>query len=118
MLSLEPAEGPTSEAGNFWDWHVLGSVMVHSSDRDELILALDRGIAENQGWVAECFIPRHGIRAIRGSFSVELVLCFQCAQVYIYTNGTWSECVLVTGSPQPMFDTVLAAAQVPLAKPR
>jgi hypothetical protein len=118
LLSLDPENGATREPGHFWGWRVLGSVVVGPGDRDALVSALERGIAENGGWVAACFIPRHGIRASRGAASVDLVVCFECAQVYIIPDGKWSGSVLVTDSPQPAFDRVLSAAGVPLAEPR
>ena len=115
LLSLEPAGGPTEEAGHFWGWRVIGSVVVTATDRDALLSALERGIAENGGWVAACFIPRHGILAARGASSIDLVVCFECAQVYLYQDGRWAGSVLVAGSPQPLFDQVLSAAGVQLA---
>lgn len=116
LLSLEPSAGPTREAGHFWGWRVLGSVVVSAADRDALLSALEQGIAENGGWVAACFIPRHGIRAAQGGSSADLVVCFECAQVYLYPDGKWSGSVLVTGTPQPVFDRVLSAAGVQLAE--
>ena len=83
--------------------------------RQELFAALERGIAENDGWAAACFIPRHGIRAIQGAELVELVVCFECAQVNIHAGGKWLGGVLITASPEPVLDQVLAAAGVPLA---
>jgi hypothetical protein len=116
LLSLNPDGGTTREPGHFWGWRVLGSIAVESPvTRDEVVAALKRGIAENEGWVADCFDPRHGIRAARGGESVELVVCFECAQVYIYPDGKWGGSVLVTGSPEPVFDRILSAAGVPLA---
>jgi hypothetical protein len=116
LLSLEPAGGPTTEPGHFRGWRVLGSVVVTAKDRDALVSALERGIAENDGWVAACFIPRHGIRATHGGKVVDLVACFECAQC-VYSEGEVSGSVLVTDSPQAMFDQVLSAAGVELAKP-
>lgn len=117
LLSLEPAAGPTKETGHFWGWRVLGSVVITAADRDALVSALEHGIAENGGWVAACFTPRHGIKATRGRSSADLVVCFECAQVYLYPDGKWSGSVLVSSTPQPVFDRVLSAAGVQLAEP-
>ena len=51
LLSLDPDGGSTREAGHFWGWRVLGSVVVGSPDRDMLVSALEQGIAENGGVV-------------------------------------------------------------------
>ena len=101
LFSLEPSDG---------------SVVVTSAERDELVPALVRGIAENGGWVAACFDPRHGIRASCGESSVELVVCFECSQVNFYKDGKQFGSVLVTSSLEPVFDRVLASAAVPLAE--
>jgi hypothetical protein len=117
LLSLEPSGGPTREDGNFWGWRVLGSTVVSPETRDQLLAALERGIAENTGWRAACFIPRHSVRAASGSSGGDLVVCFECDQVHVYLKGKPSASVLVTGSPQPAFDRVLSEAGVPLARP-
>jgi hypothetical protein len=116
LLSLDPKGGATPEPGRFWGWRVLGSTAIELPEvRQEVFTALERGIAENQGWMAFCFDPRHGIRAARGVELVELVVCFECSQVQIYTDGKWDGSVLIMGSPEPVFDRVLSAAGVPLA---
>ena len=116
LFSLDPLDEPASEPGHFWGWRVLGSVVVTSAERDELVPALVRGIAENGGWVAACFDQRHGIRASCGESSVELVVCFECSQVNFYKDGKQFGSVLVTSSLEPVFDRVLASAAVPLAE--
>jgi hypothetical protein len=119
LLSLNPEGGPTREAGHFWGWRVLGAAVIESpATRREVLAALESGIAENTGWVAACFDPSHGVRASRGAASVDLVVCFECAQVYIYPDGRRSGSVLISGSPEPVFDRVLSAAGVPLAPKR
>ena len=116
LFSLEPSDGPTHERGHFWGWRVLGSVVVTTAERDELVPALERGIAANGGWVAGCCIPRHGIRASCGESSVDLVVCFECSSVSLYKDGKQFGSVLVTDSPQPVFDRVLTSVAVPLAE--
>ncbi|MBX9579085.1 MAG: hypothetical protein K2X87_02155 [Gemmataceae bacterium] len=119
LLSLDPDAGPTREPGHFWSWRVLGTATVEQPDvRRRLLAALERGVAENTGWVRACFTPRHGIRAARGGASVDLVVCFECAQVYIYRDCKLSDSVRVSDSPEPVFDQVLTAAGVPLAPKR
>jgi hypothetical protein len=117
LLSLDPNAMPTREPGHFWGWRVLGLTAVEPpAARQEVFAALERGIAENTGWVAACFDPRHGIRARRGDQLVELVVCFRCSQVYLYADGKWDGSVLITHSPEAVFDRVLSAAGVPLAE--
>jgi hypothetical protein len=70
----------------------------------------------NDGRVAACFNPRHGIRASREGKTIDLVICFECLQVYVYAEEGRQGSFLTTSSPQPVFDQVLREAGVPLAK--
>jgi hypothetical protein len=116
LLSLDPGNGTTREPGHFWGWPVLGSATIEAPDmRAEVLAALEQGIAENEGLVAACFMPRHGIRAARGGAAVDLLVCFECLQVYVYSDGKWVGTVLVMDSPEPVFDRILSRAGVPLA---
>jgi hypothetical protein len=116
LLSLDPSDGYSDEDSGFQGWRVLGITTIESPEtRREVVEALQRGIAENQDCAAECFIPRHGIRVVRGDSSVDLVVCFECAQAYVYYGDEMFETVLVSDSPKPVFDRVLTAARVKLA---
>jgi hypothetical protein len=115
---LDPEVVPKREPGYFKGWRVLGSSVLDDPTARDVLAALERGIAENESWVAACFDPRHGIRARRGADEVDLVICFECAQVYLYSAGQWMGSVPVTGSPEPAFDRVLSEAGVPLAPKR
>jgi len=71
VLSLMPiadppgAGDPTLPLPTFHQWPVLGAVAVVSgTSRDEIVTAVALGVEENRGLVANCFNPRHGIRAV------------------------------------------------------
>ena len=118
LYSLDPNAGQKEEKGRFHGWKVLGKTVVKDAEtRTKLLAALDRGINENDGTVAGCFIPRHGLRAVHGGKTVDMVICFQCYQIEFYTDGIRDKGGrLVTASPQRTFNEVLKAAKVPLAK--
>jgi hypothetical protein len=65
--------------------------------------------------MANCFDPRHGIRAKDKERTVDLVICFRCLQVAIFEQGKEQQTVLTTSFPEPTFDAVLTKAKVPLA---
>ena len=79
-----------------------------------LVAALKKGVEENDGTVANCFNPRHGIRATHEGNTVELVICFECLSMQAYLGAERSG-ALTTASPERTFDDVLRAAKVPLA---
>lgn len=61
LFSLEPSEGEKeSNSSNFHGWNILGSHKI--TDLAVRNKILEAGIAENDGRVAACFAPRHGIR--------------------------------------------------------
>lgn len=109
-------EHPGNSAETFHDWVVLGKTDVdHLDDQKKLRKALESGIENNRGTVAGCFIPRHGIRAIKGTVITDYVICFECMQIQVHKEGKISS-VLTTAQPQPVFDAYLKKKNVPLAR--
>ncbi|HVK07929.1 MAG TPA: hypothetical protein VM597_04035 [Gemmataceae bacterium] len=116
LLSLSPERLKEKPKDAFHGWKVLGQTTVTAADRDRLVPAFAKGVADNSGVVAACFNPRHGIRATRGGKTAEFVICFECFQVHAYRGDKKEDdSFLITASPQPTFDAVLKAAKVPLA---
>lgn len=114
LLSLNPSPA-TFEKEAFHGFGVLGKTEVaEAKKRASLIAALDDGIARAQESAA-CFNPRHGIRVVRDKKTVELVICFECMNFYVYANGNKSGGG-ISRDPQALFDRVLAEAGVPVAK--
>lgn len=104
----------------FHKFPVLGKTNVsETNDRSLILAAIRRGIENCRLEVgANCFWPRHGIRAERGGELVDYVICFECAQIYVYDGGgTMIDCLLTTGEPQSILDRHLAAAGIELAPP-
>ena|ERR1700722_1663745 len=116
-LDSDPGEG---DKDGFHRWKVLGKTTVtNEKKRTTLLEALSKGVADNKGEAAKCFIPRHGLRATHDGKTVDLVICFQCMQVYVYDDpksDKKTKTFLTTGSPEEAFDKVLKDAGVTLAK--
>lgn len=117
LYSLDPSHQEEVPKDNFHDWKILGKTSIEDAgQRKQLVSALQNGVAESFGAAAACFNPRHGIRALHEGKTVDLVICFECFQVQIYV-GDEQDSVLLTDSPQSVFDKLLSDAGVPLAKP-
>jgi len=117
LLSIDPDIRGSTRNNLFHKWNVLGRIMVRDrSARIKLVTAFRRGVEENPGYAAACFNPRHGIRASYAGKSVDLVICFECAQVEAYSDGRERSGFLITASPEPEFDAILRSANVPLAR--
>lgn len=119
LFSLNPNQrDQESGIDTFHGWTILGSVEISDSEtRTTLLDALEAGIAENEGLVAACFDPRHGIRVRYNGKQHEFVICFRCYSGDWYIDEKESEVFYLTDSPKPIFDQVLQAASVQLAPP-
>ncbi|MCZ7648892.1 MAG: hypothetical protein M5U26_27155 [Planctomycetota bacterium] len=134
LYSLDPAasRGEEKPKDAFHGYAVLGQTEVKDADaRAKLVEAFKKGVKENQGEVAMCFEPRHGIRVKKGETTVDFVICFECLQVHCYgggklpagegrperadAGGEERAGFLVAASPQPAFDAALKAAGIKLA---
>ncbi len=119
LYSLEPAlagKSSRKDVEKFRHWSVLGKTSsLDQRERRDLEEALTRGNQENQGEVAACFNPRHGIHLQRAKESVDLVICFECAQVEVFKDGKKVSNFLTTASPAVVFNRILRAKGIPLA---
>ena len=115
LLSLDPVYQVKAVKDDFYGYKVLGTTLVKDAEtRKKLVSAFERGVAENQGIMAACFNPRHGIHVTRGGKTADFVICFECDQVSVH--GDVQGHFLITGSPQPVFDRALLNANVPLGR--
>jgi hypothetical protein len=72
---------------------------------------------EKSGKPARCFIPHHGIRAVVGDKTLDMVICFTCHYLDIYVNGEkLGPRLVIDPGPFTAFDQALTEAQVPLGK--
>jgi hypothetical protein len=116
LISLDPSPKERDPKG-FHGWKVLGrTTLQNKATREKALAAIKKGVADSDGTVAGCFIPRHGIRAVNGKKTIDLVICFQCLSMQIWVDGERKGSALTTKSPQPTLDKVLRAAKVPLPK--
>ena len=125
IVSLDPgvmkqyAQGDDVKAEFFYEWKVIGRAKL--GDRavvERLLTALDAGITEGERPM-KCFDPRHALRVTRGDSTRDLVICFECRQVYFYEvsweSGKQINTHLTSRSPEPIFDEIFKAAGLPKA---
>ena len=117
LLSLEPTIRPVgtdNKTITFHGYRVLGRMQVTDPhQKQKLLRALDDGIARSQV-VYSCFSPRHGIHAIAGNQSVDMVICFHCQQFELF-SGQQEKVSGISAAPQRAFDEALSAAGISLA---
>ncbi|HSI35099.1 MAG: hypothetical protein ACAI43_15995 [Phycisphaerae bacterium] len=115
LISISPEHLKEQPEGHFHGWRVLGRTTVKGGDKAAVLAALRAGISENDGMVAGCFNPRHGLRATVAGRTVDLVICFECMSMQVWEGGKVTAQALTTRTPQATLDRVLSAAKVELA---
>ena len=74
----------------------------------ELRAAVNEAIANNSGIAGKCFIPHHGLRVSQGIQSVDLVICFDCHRLAVYSGQkSRSSIITPTQSTEVLFNRVL-----------
>ena len=114
LLSLSGEQ----EASGWHGYKLIGKTAVAAVEvRTRLLNALEGGIAKSTGPGARCFVPKHGIHVVSGGKTVDLLICFECSWVRVFSGGVETPAVVVTtNDPQPVCDQVLRAARVPRAQ--
>jgi hypothetical protein len=120
LLSLDPyvltdKQRRCLQGKLFHGYRVLGRVKIPKGpQRDQLLQALQKAIANSRGVYIYCFDPRHAIRASVGAHTVDLAICFECEMIRIYPAG--EPLANTDATAQPIFDAALKRAGVPLSK--
>ena len=105
LMSVDPAYYQ-SKAEMIHGHRILRSVELRGEEKARLLQALYAGMTENT-IPAQCFNPRHAIRAGTRDHYVELLICFECAQIESWVDNGKMGVTLVNGSPQATFDQLL-----------
>jgi len=109
LLSLDYRPWMKS-TNNFHGFPIVGKIEIKDPVQRHAILdALYEGVAYN-GLEAACFDPRFGIHAKMGNQIEDVVICFECNQVYFY--GVTQGKLLTSGAPAGIFNRVLSDAHV------
>lgn len=104
---------PPRSGESFRDYHVLGkTVITDPKIKQELIDALDKSMHELADQAA-CHIPHHGIRAVSGSRTIDVRICFGCQNISVF-NGDRSFGSTISRSAAPLFNRILKQNRVPM----
>lgn len=121
LLSLNPnpirdADGEVDEVlcsdAVFHGHNVIGQLEVHDAgNRSELIKTIHHDILDSPIRPARCFIPHHGVRAIKGQQILDLVICFSCSLFMAYPPGVVTRSTISRNS-RHLLDSLLLNAGV------
>ena len=113
VFSIDPAGATPRERldakKTFHGYRILKRADVTGETKSEVLGKLYTAIAENPP-PARCFVPRHAIRAKSGDRSVDMVICFECAQARMYVDGKEVRGTTLSAVPQQSFDAALATS--------
>lgn len=114
LYSLEPAERGEKE-GFLHGFQILGETRLTGGALSSAVKEFERAVADWGGAMAACFEPRHALRVVDGTHTYDLVLCYECDQLYVYRDGKHLVSLGASGSPS-VLNGLLAAAGVEVAK--
>lgn len=115
LYELDPTRRKPADGATFHGWSVVKQMDVPPPQQKELTDALFTAMAE-QKVGARCFIPHHGLRAMKGGKTVDLVLCFTCQWVVIHHEGHTRK-ALLAHKPIALYDRVLRQVPNPPSEP-
>jgi hypothetical protein len=100
----------------FHGFEVLGRTTVtDEATRTQALDLIGRACRENDGMIAACFSPRHGVRAVHGGRTVDLVICFECYSLHVYADGALAQYGDLARSQEPELSALYRAAGLPIA---
>ena len=97
-------------------YHVLGKTKIQNPESVKEIIAAVRNDLKASGVQANCFWPRHAIRVVDKTKTVDYVVCFHCGN-YEMTIGDKLETQSrsMGRASRPIFNRYLKAANIPLS---
>ena len=79
------------EASDFHGCHIRGEHNVTTIGlQARLKSGIEEAIANDPGYGAKCFIPVHGLRVSDGTQSVDLLICFGCRRLVVFSGAAKS----------------------------
>lgn len=127
LYSIDPSgkerkPGAGQDKGELlYGYPVLGKVAVADPERRRAVTAaIKTAIRDKSVIQMKCFDPRHAVRVVKGSETIDLVICFHCHNYDGFRNdepATKNGTPSISSSAQPLLDQLLRDAGVPLAAP-
>ena len=93
-------------------WTILQACHVDSmAAREELIQAVDVGIAEGGGIPVDCFNPRHAFQVEASPLNMVYMICFECRNYEIWNGEDLVGGGMISTSPGNILDRYLDRCQ-------
>lgn len=115
LYSLEPWDRATAADHTLHRFKILGETELARKQFQIAIGEFEAAVAGWDGRIAMCFDPRHAIRVTVKGADYDLLLCYECHQLYVYRGDRVIAELGARGSPK-VLDAMLTAAKLPLSR--
>ena len=112
LYALHPHDTVTGDERtlNLQRFVALGRAKVTGDAHRDVLKEIFRGVGDWDGMMAHCFMPRHGVRATKGDTTVDVVVCFECRQVYVYVDDRRLDTIGISNGVEPAVSKLFEAA--------
>jgi hypothetical protein len=115
LYSLEPWEKAAAHDRTLHRYKILGQAELDQGRMRSVIAEFEAVVSGWDGLIAMCFDPRHAIRVTSGGATYDLLLCYECHQLYIYKDDRLVAKLGASGSPKKL-NAMFLALNVPLSR--
>lgn len=127
IFAIEPPFNRAAKAGEvapkptnakLYEFPIYGSVHVSGTEKAEVVSRVSRGLVrakEESTGAAECFDPRHAIRATHQGHTVDLLICFYCSNYEVHFDGERRKDGVIENDARDLLNKLLKDANVPLS---
>lgn len=109
---------PPPDAGpeEFHGFKTLGrAAIADAAEQRRLVELVYQGVGESNDSVASCFNPRHGISAEKGGRSVDLLICYECLSLKVFSASEKGETILTARAVEKEISALFAARGLKIA---
>ncbi len=109
---LDPSAKANQSDASLYRWKVLGKTLIKDAmPRSHLVEAIESDIERGKEY-AECFEPRHAIRASYEGKTVDLVICYRCRWMYVYVDEKRVADIVIATKSTSLFDKHYRDAEI------
>jgi len=83
LVTLDPASESVAGGASMRDWTILGSARVSPQIGRRLLSRMKSAVFTGTSDWPACFDPRHGLQLRNGIAWSDMVICFECGQMYV-----------------------------------
>ena len=120
LYSLAPyyEDSASNHPRYFYNSRIMGQTQIIDPRlKSQLVDSLCDSLRPNQTFGAACLAPRYAIHATKGWRTIDVIICFDCANVVFRQYGKSSRIIpMESTSARAIYDRVLQQAGVPQSK--